>query len=520
MVVVARLALLILTMAGTLFVTSSLFVDPYFVPKWLILVCGAILFGFLTAVHLLYPFDKFPARGHVVLAYAVSSLLFAESIYALALSAPSALAGFGVPAKGTFDNPAGLSACLCSGFPYYLYIIGKNCGWRRGLLSLGGAVVATAVLLSESRAGALSLLVVFSLWLGKRWCVSAKIKRVAFGAAIVSCVTLLYFLKKDSADGRLLIWKCAAEMISDKPLFGWGVGGFEAHYMDYQAAYFSERPDSRYAFLADTVQYPFNEYLNIGVAFGLAGLLSLAALLICLLRRYRQCPTEEKESDALCWVAVAVFALFSYPLMYPFVWIMLLLGGYSLVKGANAFSIRSVVYKVAAIPCACLCAVAGSLLYQRTEAELEWGKAVNSPRVDETALRRYERIYGVMRSDRYFLYNYAAALSQCHRYDRSLEVALACRNRWADYDLELLIARLYEHNGETNKAEERYRQASLMCPNRFIPLFQLALLLDKEGRIEEAKALAQRIVDKPVKVSSYQIKQIKEKMSDYIAKTE
>lgn len=43
--------------------------------------------------------------------------------------------------------------------------------------------------------------------------------------------------KKDSADGRLLIWRCAMPMLQQNWLTGYGTGGFEAHYMDYQADY-------------------------------------------------------------------------------------------------------------------------------------------------------------------------------------------------------------------------------------------------------------------------------------------
>ena len=51
-------------------------------------------------------------------------------------------------------------------------------------------------------------------------------------------------MKKDSADGRLLVWICSMNMIKDNLLLGWGIGGFEAHYMDYQASYFERNPNS------------------------------------------------------------------------------------------------------------------------------------------------------------------------------------------------------------------------------------------------------------------------------------
>jgi tetratricopeptide (TPR) repeat protein len=87
----------------------------------------------------------------------------------------------------------------------------------------------------------------------------------------VSCVLALsglYSLKKNSADGHLLIWKCSLKMIKDKPVQGFGQDGFKTHYMNYQVKYFEEHPDSKQAMLADnyrqTQQYKEAEqhYIN------------------------------------------------------------------------------------------------------------------------------------------------------------------------------------------------------------------------------------------------------------------
>ena len=37
----------------------------------------------------------------------------------------------------------------------------------------------------------------------------------------------IYYYKKDSADGRLLIWRVSIDMIADAPLVGHGIGTFE-----------------------------------------------------------------------------------------------------------------------------------------------------------------------------------------------------------------------------------------------------------------------------------------------------
>ena len=329
---------------------------------------------------------------------------------------------------------------------------------------------------------------------------------------------LLYGAKKDSADGRLLIWRCSLEMMKDRPLLGWGIDGFEAHYMDYQAAYFGQHPDSRYASLADTVQYPFSEYLNIGVTFGAVGLLTLTAWLDCLGCAYVRHPAAGKEYGLLAWLAIGVFAAFSYPLMYPFVWLVLAYAAAKLLGDVG--TVRPAFLRAGAVCLLAGCCWAGSQTYRRVKAELEWAEALTASTLNQTdrAMEQYRRVYPVLGADRYFLYNYAAELHRNGLHDESLRVAEECHLHWADYDLELLLADLHEQQGNVSRAEVHYRQASLMCPNRFVPLYRLAQLLDRTGRKEEAAQLAWQIEDKPVKIPSFRVDWIKKEMHEYISK--
>ena len=133
----------------------------------------------------------------------------------------------------------------------------------------------------------------------------------------VAAGTFLYFHKQGSADGRLLIWRYTAEMASSRPLAGYGPGGFEAHYMDFQADYFARHPDSRFALLADDVKHPFCEYLGVAAEYGLVGLAALAAAAVLLVRLYRRGRGWEADCGLLCAAGWAVFALFSYPGVTP-----------------------------------------------------------------------------------------------------------------------------------------------------------------------------------------------------------
>jgi hypothetical protein len=51
-----------------------------------------------------------------------------------------------------------------------------------------------------------------------------------------------------------------------------------------------------------------------------------------------------------------------------------------------------------------------------------------------------------------------------------------------------------------------------MCPNRFMLLYQLALLYKETNRNDEALKLAHQIVDKEIKIPSSTVQAIRHKM--------
>ena len=179
--------------------------------------------------------------------------------------------------------------------------------------------------LSGSQAGVLSIFMLVAIW-GYQSVSWNKLQKIVLViGALVVLIVFLYFLKRNSADGRLLIWICCLNMIAIKPWFGFGSGGFEAHYMDYQAQFFHRNPDSGYAILADTVQQPFNEFLRIAVDYGLGGLLGLLGMIVFLILCYQKCNSRYKDLAALSLCSITVFSLFSYPFLYPFTWAVVLL---------------------------------------------------------------------------------------------------------------------------------------------------------------------------------------------------
>jgi hypothetical protein len=135
-----------------------------------------------------------------------------------------------------------------------------------------------------------------------------------------------YNLKKDSADGRILIWRVSAEMIKDKPLFGHGLNGFQAKYMDYQAEYLKEHPNSAFSKLADNNRFAFNEFVRIMVEQGLIGLLVNILLLYLIIFNVKSSDISwEASIIKSSFISLLAFGCFSYPMaVYQFKLIIVL----------------------------------------------------------------------------------------------------------------------------------------------------------------------------------------------------
>jgi O-antigen polymerase len=146
---------------------------------------------------------------------------------------------------------------------------------------------------------------------------NSKARKVlaGFGMTILVGVLLagFYYFKKDSADGRLLIWKVSAGMIKDKPVFGFGFEKFQADYMHYQAEYFMKDPDNLESYVADDIIYPFNEFVKTLVETGLTGFLLLCFIIFLVFySTKRDKPDVYASATRGGILGISVFSFFSY----------------------------------------------------------------------------------------------------------------------------------------------------------------------------------------------------------------
>jgi O-antigen polymerase len=167
---------------------------------------------------------------------------------------------------GTFGNPGQLGGFLAVSFllslSYLLLAFRKAIPRKRKpvlILILSGNLIITlyAVALTGSRAAWLAILAGIIVLIATSGYKPPTLMKIFFPVGIILIGVMMWFYKPDSASGRVLIWKITAERITDKPLFGYGLGSFNKHYFTWQADYFKENPGSKFILLAGHPGHPF-----------------------------------------------------------------------------------------------------------------------------------------------------------------------------------------------------------------------------------------------------------------------
>ena len=445
-------------------------------PKWLFALFFAALLGIAYAIKLMIHsvVKRDLVKGYIVIIIVSCSL---QSLYGLFQIIEATIYSYigQLQISGSFDTIGGFVGCLCAGIPLFFTKTEGNSPLCR-IIKILLIIAILVVFISKSRSGIISVSFVLAYWVAFKYQISKRLQYVTI-AGMVFLFIGFYFLKKNSADGRLLIWRCCWEMIKDKPFLGHGLKAFDAHYMDYQADFFSKNPESKFAILADNVKHIYNEFISLSIHFGIVGWVFVFALILLLIHCYKKNASLEARTSMLSLISIGIFAFFSYPFEYIFIWIVALLDIIIIIHEAYAhITLKSIlvrafisitilgasfftIYKV----CLCTC------------LELEWNKIAIIACQGQMAevSQRYQKLMYPFGKNPKFLYNYAVELYMIEKYESSIHIARECRKYYADYDLELLLAMNAIKMNYFKEAEGYLQSASLMCPNRFVPLFEL-----------------------------------------------
>ena len=339
-----------------------------------------------------------------------------------------------------------------------------------------------------------------------------------FSFIILTClVTSIYILKKDSADGRILIWKNTLEIIVANPL-GIGIGNFPGYYGETQIDYFSSGHSSeREQFLADRSDYAFNEFLQITAEMGIIG---FSLFLLVVVQGLNYSVRGKKYAVVGGMISILVFASLSYPFsVLPFLIVFVFL-----LSQCNEYKTveKSVRHTWAGcfIFSACVLFVTFALTnrYPTYKAYKDWFIAnhLYNSKAYEKSRVIYESIYPYLFDQPGFLFDYAGCLTMLKEYEQSNELLDKAYNYCSDPAIYIRKGTNFQSQKKYEDAIRCYQKAGYLVPNRQYPYYLLAKLYFEISDFSNAKKTAEYCLEKQPKVDSPAVTEMKEEMLELL----
>ena len=318
-----------------------------------------------------------------------------------------------------------------------------------------------------------------------------------------------FFLKPDSALGRLFLWKITCQAIANHP---WGCDkGFAFAYGEAQEAYFSKGDYAEWEErVAGSPEYAFNEYLELTLTQGPAICIMLIVITFACLwagtqfRRYGVCGAI---------VTLLVFSFSSYPMHLPafiVAYVCLLL----------ACGIGDIIAKPVILS-ACLIIWTGGFhdkWQQEKDACRDWVNAriLYHAGAYTAANAAYDKLYPQLREKGTFLFEYGHSLHKAGFYNESNKYLDKALVYCADPMILNVIGKNYHALRCYNWAEELLLASVHRLPGRIYPYYLLAKLyaepefLNRE-KFEEMKRI---VLMKAPKVHSTAIEEMRREVEE------
>lgn len=443
---------------------------------------------------------------------------------------------------GDFYNPGPYSGYLAMVLPVCLWMILQFNGYKKGewrqaeiylhylgWISLLAIIVVLPAGMSRTAWIAAAVSCGWVYWVQRiGW---EKTKRFIKGHRILTTVSSfvililvagtlagIYVLKKESADGRLLLWKITTQAITKQPWTGTGLGGFPAAYAEAQAEYFSSGKASEIEKLvAGCPEYGFNEFLQIGLEQGVFGLLVFVLLLSYSLFR----GVKNRQIGAAGGIlALMVFSLASYPLQLPEFWVVLVV-----LMGVICTSVASdtpptpsregrKILSVAMIGCLTFCC--GWIFWQQKgyyQGYKKWNtmKMLYNNKAYEAACDGYEELVPLLGHKPELLFETAQCLSKAEHFADANVLLERAMKLSGDPMIHYMAAKNEQAQGNFPEAEQLLLRAINMLPERIYPYYLLTKLYAEPTFFQEDKfnAAANAVLTKEPKVESTAIREMR-----------
>jgi len=306
----------------------------------------------------------------------------------------------------------------------------------------------------------------------------------------------LWHIKHDSAVGRLLLWKISALAIADAPFFG--NENFASAYGAAQEKYFANNDASISEKLAaGSPDYAFNEYLQIGVEYGLLVLLFELVILGFIIRKsYR----EKTFGLSGALLSIMVFAFASYPLHLPVFVAVALLILFAIIIN-NSRKIYAIIIPVSVLLFASLNL---SSYNQKSQNVSSWTRMqiLYRNKCYGDVVNRYSTIYDSMSWNPRFVYEYGHSLYKTKKYEVAIPILENAARLSADPMPLNILGECHQALQQYTAAETYYCRAANRIPSRLYPHYLLYFLYCDTGNDSLRRIEYEQVMNITIKTES------------------
>lgn len=355
-------------------------------------------------------------------------------------------------------------------------------------------------------------------WFKKIKIIWSRHRKKAIAISLAGCAVcmlglfFIFAIKKDSASGRLFMWKISTIAIIEKPLTGHGINSFPAVYGDTQESYFSSgNYTEREELIAGSPEYGFNEYLQIAIEWGIPVLIFLFILIVyCLYIGLK------KHRIGVCGaiLSLMVFAFSSYPFQIPVFVITFVFLLAACIFGENRFWLGVFAIVIGVI----------GLYLEKTDVYDECCKWKTSRMLYQVgaydaAIKEYTVLYPALKKRPAFLFEYGHAYHKTGDFKRSNEIMHEASIRSNDPMIFNIIGKNYQSLQDYRRAEYYFRRSINRLPGRIYPYYLLVKLYAEPDYYNKEKLdkMAEIVLTKEPKVQSTAIRQMRDEVREICA---
>jgi len=358
-------------------------------------------------------------------------------------------------------------------------------------------------------------------YFAKKWVVISVFSIIAL--TITGAGYYLYNIKKDSADGRVIVWKVTLGALDKNPLMGQGVDAFQQRYLYWQSDWFKTEPrQNNETLLADQVIRCYNDFLLEWLEKGFLGFIFLLSLFVTAILSLR----KKMYNYALLFavvVCVTASSLITFSYSSPYVAIVFFASLGFIANESDKILCSIPIRKKILTPT--FATVSIVMLFMGWQSlKLSYYTAGKIQEIlflgkdyDEI-IRNSEQELEIIKTNQTLYSSYIFALYNNGQLEKCKAEIGEFNTHYADPKMFELLGNCYKELHDLKKAENAFKMQYSMIPNRFFPLYKLLELYEETKEISKARQVAEIILRKPIKIYSPAVKDIRKKANEYLAK--